>query len=155
MLRNLIRRMLPSPLVIDDPTFGRLRFQRTHHSERSYWEGAGVFTPTGTNIEYFIDADEEGPGPEQRALYRVMQSRYPELRLTLTPLLVHAYREWCNEAPPPDIWGVFTLASLSVPRAESPAMHWEMTFDCRDDDEHIFTAVMLGWEVEGPIRIDG
>jgi hypothetical protein len=122
---------------------------------KSYWEGTGFFTPTGGSIEYFIDASEEGPGEEQRTLYKRIEARYAELLAGLAPLFAESYREWCHDEPPADIWSVFAVGSVSVPRVESREMEWELAFDCRDDAEHTFTALMRGWEPRGPIRIDG
>ena len=155
MLRDLMRRLFPPAPTLDDPVFGRLRFQATPDPARSYWEGTATFAPVGGEVEVFVDAGIEGPGERQRLLYRSIEARYAELRAALAPLLERAYREWIEREPPADVWSAFTLGAVAVPRSEAPGMEWELVYDCRDDEDHTFTASMRDWRPDSEIRIDG
>ena len=155
MLRALLGWLFPPAPTVEDSVFGRLRFQEMSDPATSYWEGTSVFAPTGAEVEVFVDAGAEGPGENQRELYRTIEARYAETRAALTPLLERAYRDWIEREPPADVWAAFTLGSVSVRRVVRPGIEWELVYECRDDEEHTFTALMRDWQPDPEIRIDG
>jgi hypothetical protein len=137
------------PKRLQDPIFGKLLFMRAKDSARSYWEGKGVFAPLGNEIEFFIEADEAGPGEKQHELYRQIASKFDQLMMTVAPFLQREYEANTNAPCPPDISGVFRLDSLSIPKKESDDMEWEMGFSCNDSDDWLFTMQMRGWQPTG------
>ena len=145
----------PSPRrVVEDPVFGRLLYMHIKRDpSRSYWEGGGVFAPTGAQIEYFVNADEGGPGEGQRALYRQIAARWPELREVARRMLAENHREQFGSALA-DVWEVYAFASVSIPVDESPEMEWELTFESKDDG-HLYTVEMTGWRPLPGVRMDG
>jgi hypothetical protein len=151
MFGRLLDRLRPKRL--EDPIFGRLLFIRAKNPARSYWEGEGAFKPLGTDIEYFIAADETGPGETQRELYRLMASNFDRLFATVAPMLQSEYEASTESSSRPDAAPVFRLSSLSIPRKESDDMEWEMNFSCSDSDDWLFTVQMRGWQPTGSIEV--
>jgi len=64
---GMIKRILQSlrPIYMQDPFFGRIRFQKV-----GFWEASTLFKPLGTRVEVTIDADEKGPVEAEREFYR-------------------------------------------------------------------------------------
>ena len=155
MLRKLIEILWPSPKRMHDAFFGELTFMTPPRGSSGYWEGGGTFEPTGEEIEYFIDGDENGPGESQRDAYIQIQAHYAELLQAIEPALRDAYSSWFPNAPTDEILSRFTLTSLSVPLAFSNAMEWDLSFDSLDDSEHLFTVTMRGLAPVGEVAIDG
>lgn len=153
MLKKLFNRR--KPLTMHHPQFGRLTFIRISEPAKSYWEGAGVFPATMTSIEFFIDANEDGPGDSQWNFYVSLSDRYVELCLAIEPVLKQNYEEWLHKPAPDDVWNSFQLSSLSIPRSRDDESDWEMSFECSDDVEHLFTVQMRGMQPAGMITIDG
>jgi hypothetical protein len=146
---------LLGPKRIDDPVFGSLLFMKMSGGRPSYWEGKGVFPPLGAEIEYFVDAEESGPGEPQHRFWRELCDRYAPLAPVLEAQLAAAYSSWLRREPPPAIFRTFSLASVSIPASFSDAAEWDLSFDCRDDEEHLFTVPMKGWSPEGEVSVDG
>src|SRR5580698_3459183 len=119
---------------INDPFFGslRFRFMRIDRS-KSFWEGFGLFAPTGTRICQNVRGDANGPGEPQRAVYQRIVERYSELLLSITPLLEREYRKQMEGEPTPLGEISFALNTLWIPAAESASMEWEMDFYCVND----------------------
>jgi hypothetical protein len=151
MLSRLLDRFRPKRL--EDPIFGKLLFMRAKNPARSYWEGRGEFGPLRANIEYFIAADETGPGIAQRELYRQIASNFDRLFATLDPMLRREYEANTNLPCPSNITDVFRLNSLSIPKKESDDMEWEMDFSCTDSEDWLFTVQMRGWQPTGRIEV--
>jgi hypothetical protein len=155
ILRRTWQRLFPPPLVIDDPFFGRLLFMPMPELNNAYWEGKVRFEPTNAEIEVFVDASEAGPGTKQRAFYQRIQARFGDLCDALDPVLRMSYRAWFDRPAPDAIWDVFTLTSISIPREDSPESEWDISFDCSEDREHMFTVHMVGWTPMKDVTIDG
>jgi hypothetical protein len=153
MLKWLARKL--SPKRIDHPVFGSLLFMRMPDDTKSYWEGKGVFPPTGAEVEFFIDAGEEGPLQGQEQFWHKLCSTYESLKPNILAELSTSYASWFSRQPPVEVSTVFALSSLSIPRADSPNAAWELTYDCVEDPEHIFTVAMREWRPAGGVRIDG
>jgi hypothetical protein len=138
-----------------DPLFGELLFVKTPDATKSYWEGSGVFPATGRRIEYFIRAGEPGPKEDQRSFYRRLAEKYNDLMIGVVPILESSYRDWLDKAESTDVSTKFALSSLSVPEGESNDAEWELSFDCAEDKDHLFSVQMRGWKATGDVSIDG
>lgn len=151
MLQRLMDRWRPKPL--EDPVFGNLLFIRANEHAGSYWEGRGKFEPLGADIEYFIAADETGPGERQRELYRRIEAKFESMFATLAPVLRREYEAHVNLPCPSKIADAFRLNSLSIPEKEAEDMEWEMDFSCSDSEDWLFTVRMRGWEPTGDVDV--
>ncbi|WBA43982.1 hypothetical protein [Hymenobacter canadensis] len=76
---------------MEDPFFGPLRFMKGT-TANYYYEGSGVFAPTGQTIEYFIDSDENGPSEAQREFYRHLQMEFNTYVTQIKPLIIDEFR---------------------------------------------------------------
>jgi hypothetical protein len=142
--------------TIDDPVFGRLSFKRDREDvNESRWEGEVVFAPTGSKIELRIYGDEGGPGDGQRELFRMIEARWSELRALCGAELTSFHSEALEEEPPADLWSVYTLARVTVPRRESEDMLWRLGFDSTQDANHVYTVEFQGWSPTGELRPEG
>lgn len=74
MIRHLLDR-ITGTRYIDDPVFGRLRFQRA----AQFWEGFIDFAPTGTRVEVLVDGGPDGPVASQRQALGDLLARYEML----------------------------------------------------------------------------
>jgi len=136
---------------IVDPVFGELLFMG---KTCQYWEGTCRFSPTGNEIEVFVDAGEEGPGEYQHSFYRLVESKFSEVLRSLRPALEEEYRIWMEEDLLHPFDSEFTLSSLSIPSGMEQPVRWEVTFDCQSDPEHLFTVAMIDWSPES-VTVDG
>jgi hypothetical protein len=155
VLRALWNQFFPPPRITRDPDFGRLLFSSMPDPDKSYWEGEVYFQPARAKVEVFVDAGEEGPGQPQRDFYRTLEARYDSVQASVAPVLARAYADWLDRAPPDDVFRVFTLSSLSIPRREAPDSEWDMSFECGDDREHLFTVQLRRWTPNEEVGIDG
>jgi hypothetical protein len=152
MLKSLIGRFKPKR--VNDPVFGSLVFMRMADPETSYWEGSSIFRPTGRAIEYFIDADEDGPSESQRQFYASVQERYDQLVAVVRPALVRSAEKWFKAGLPLDLGDAFTLSSLSIPRTGAEPLAWELSFQFATNPLLLFTVAMIDWR-PGGVRVDG
>lgn len=136
------------PLRIDDPFFGKLRYQRA-----GFWEGKKRLDPLGTEIEVLIDGGEEGPAEANREFYRQFEARYGELEPRIERVLFEELKRWEDEPPDGGIRDEFSLESIDVPRVDASPLEWELIYPSKTTG-HFFCVRMNGWEpVE--VRVDG
>jgi hypothetical protein len=137
------------PKRFDDGVFGTLHFVKAKNGSRSYWEGRGLFEPSGTIVEYTIEGDESGPRKAQHEMFRRLVAKYQDLYLAALPLLERAYEEHCD----PNRSVEFRVDSLSIPREESEDMLWEIWFSCNKSEDWLFTVHMRNWHPTGRISV--
>lgn len=119
------------PLKRTDPRFGPIRFQRMR-GDASYWEGSGTFA--GEEVEYFVDAGEDGPTPEQRALADDLEGRWSTLEPLFERLLARHEREARENGVSTRI-ADWSLGSISIPDAKDRAGNVEVGYAHRPDGE--------------------
>lgn len=136
------------PLHIHDPFFGSLRYQKV-----GFWEGKKQFAPLGREIEFTLDASEEGASEDHRKFYRDLEARYPELARRFEPLLLNELREWLDEPFTGNVWDEFELESYGIPNPSAQPQEWELIYTSKSAG-HYFCMLMQGWETTG-IRVDG
>ena len=73
----------------NDPVFGELQFFKSFGS----WKGEGTFAAIQSGVTIWVDAAEDGPTAEQRALYRQIEQKYndllPEIHKALAQYVEH------------------------------------------------------------------
>ena len=142
--------------TIEDPVLGRLTFKRDRDdASESQWEGELVFAPTGSKIEIHVYGDETGPGDGQRELFREIEARWSELRALCGTELASFHSGVLEEDAPADLWSVYALARVTVPRRESEDMLWRLGFESTQDANHIYTVEFEGWSPTGELRPEG
>lgn len=139
------------PLRRTDPRFGQMLFQRMdgRHGS-SYWECTGSFA--GLEVEYFVDAEEEGPSAAQREHVDGLEARWSELEPRLARFLEgRAGTEDLGEHP--SRLADWSLASISLPADPRAADGVEIGYVERDGGE------LLAFEMSGleprAIRVGG
>ncbi len=118
-----------------------------------YWEGSGLFPPVGQTIEWFVDADENGPAESQRAVFQAIVDRYSELEPLVRAVLAKEVAAWVGTEPYPQLTEVLKLTSLSVPTSETAEMHWELSFDSTLRGTPHFAVAMKGWAPTGEVEV--
>jgi hypothetical protein len=152
-LMGLLEKLLGKlrPLELEDEFFGPLVYMKMPRGKISYWEARRAFSPTGAEVELFLDAPapEQPPDATQREFFAEVERRYAELMSAVEPLLRSAYERWRDEPLTGALDEEFTLGSFSIPHAPMAGARWEMTFDSRSDDEHLFSIEMEGGRPRG------
>jgi hypothetical protein len=136
-----------------DPLFGILVFVETKNPSDSFWEGRGRFSPTDSDIAYWVKAGDSGPSESHRALYRQIEKRYDELLLLLTPLLNREYAAQMDGHDLPLGQARFSVDIVHIPEVESESMEWGLDFSCDRWDDALFTVHMKGWQPTGKISV--
>ena len=132
---------------IDDPVFGALLYMG------GYWEGAGNFPALNENIEWFVDADENGPGESQKELFFTISKKYKETENKVFKVLVNEIEQWVKPDPSPELSKVLRLTSISIPSEETPGMVWELVYESSLRGNPYFAVAMKGWEPTGSIEV--
>src|SRR5687768_11358534 len=97
--------------------------------DASYWEGSGSFA--GEEIEYFVDAGEEGPTAEQRAVADAMERRWPTLEASLAALL-ERYESTAREHRVTARLRDWSFGSVAIPAAGDRTAAVEVGYVFRD-----------------------
>jgi hypothetical protein len=143
----------PSPLI-EDVFFGQLRFMDLKDSRKNYFEGSGLFTPTGQQIEYFIEADLSGPTLAQQQFYQALQDKYTDYIACIQPLITDRFRNRQPDFKIQNFTGEFTLLSVTIPRLSTSSAAWDMSFSTVHDANHNITIYFLD-EQPTSILMDG
>lgn len=150
---DLFKSPTPTP-PIHDALFGSLEFLKVREPAPSYWTGSGLFAPTGSTIEYLLEADGPGPTEAQRQFYRHLQATYADCVARVEPLLLDQFRNWQPDFEFQDFAQEFTLLAVNIPRLHTLPAAWSLTFSTVHDDDHEFTINFLGEQPTG-VSIDG
>ena len=142
------------PEILENEFFGRLTFMKMKDPSKSYFEGTGLFKPTGEEIDYLIDADATGPTIEQHDFYTNIQNTYDEIILKVSPVIEKEFKNWKEDFQINDFKKEFKLVGLTIPRQPNPNFSWDMSFDSVHDEEHQFTIDFDKFEPVG-VSIDG
>ena len=154
MLTNLLNKF--RPIEFDDKFFGHLIYMKMPKGRISYWEASRVFSPTGQEIELFIDAPapEQPPDELQRQFLISIESRYREILVAVEAVLRPQFEEWTRKPLSGTLDTEFTMTSFSIPHAPLQEAQWEMSFDSKSDVNHLFTVAISGYVATG-VTIDG
>jgi hypothetical protein len=142
------------PTIIEDDIFGRLRFMKMKDPEKGYFEGDGLFKPTGKKIEYLIDGNENGPDQNQKEFYRWIQENYRELVTKILPLVEDEFENWKVGFKITNFDKEFELVGVTIPKQDKTALKWEMSFNTIHDENHQITIGFIGSEPKR-VLIDG
>lgn len=141
-----------SPPLLEDPFFGPLRFMKG--TTANYYEGSGVFAPTGQTIEYLIDSDENGPSEAQREFYRHLQIEFNTYVTQIKPLIIDEFLNWRPDFAIQDFGQEFTLLCVTIPQLDTAPVEWDLSFSTVHDLDHDIT-VYFQDEHAVHILIDG
>lgn len=139
-----------SPPLVHDPFFGPLRFMKGAKHRTSYFEGTGLFAPTGQTIEYFIHSEEDGPSEDQRAFYRSLQADFVNYLVRIEPLIVDEFRNWHPDFIIQDFAQEFILLAVTIPQLDTFPVEWDMSFSTVHDQDHDIT---IYFQDQKPIHI--
>ena len=137
-----------SPLRISDPFFGDLRYQR----HACFWEGCKLFSPVNREVEFTLEADEQGPTEQQRQFFRDLESRYPELSHPVEKLLLEERTMWTQEPLTGSVWDEFVLEGFDIPKCDAPRLNWELGFQSSSSG-YCYMVAMSGWEPQS-VHVD-
>ncbi len=101
-----------------------------------YWEGKAHFSPTGTEIEFFVDGEADSNMKQQHQFYEVVSSRWREL----LPQITERVRLETDFTAGDEL----SISSMSIPDALfSDHADWEVSFDA-EPSGHIWSVQMKG-----------
>jgi hypothetical protein len=147
-LFQLLLRGLKSfrPLEVDDEFFGHLVYIKTR--TRPYWEAERSFSPSGTEIELFIDAPghEQSPNQAQREFFAWVERDYAAIIIDVERVSRPVFENWFGKPIEGAFEEEFKLSSFSIPLPTDGPAEWEMTFDSRTDREHMLVVTLQGSE---------
>ena len=142
-------------VTVEDKFFGRLKFMKIKNNpSKSYFEGKGMFSPTGREIDYFIVAAETGPEPDQQDFYRQIQQNWDLIVEKIKPVIELEFRNWKADFAIADFNKEFMLVGLTIPRQKPQPVEWDLAFDTIHDENHQVTVYLKGYAPTG-IGIDG
>ncbi|WP_285608087.1 hypothetical protein [Geothrix edaphica] len=154
LLSGLLKKF--RPLQVDDSFFGRITYMKVHTANASYWEAKRSFAPTGREIELFIDAPapEQPPNTLQRQFFENVESRFIEIAAAAEYVLRPLFEKWTHQplSNPFDV--EFTLTSFSIPCVAFDNADWEMSFESKTDENHLFSVAFSGMNAT-KVSVDG
>ncbi len=121
---------------------------------KSYFEGKGLFKPTGKEIEFFITANEDGPDQKQKEFYNWIQENYSDLVIKFKPLIEDEFRNWKEDFTIKNFDSEFHLVALTIPNQERKPFNWDLSFDTEHDENHQFTVEFSEFEPQA-VSING
>ena len=125
----------------DDPVFGSMLYMG---DRLKYWEGKAVFKPTNANIEVFVDGTLENGMEQQRDFYQQVMREWPILRENIGRVILQRWHERTPKLSDDSLWNLFTVSSISIPRASMEGAQWEISFVTSSDPNHLWTMRMNG-----------
>ena len=126
-------------------------FQR-HAAGKSYWEGRAFFRASKTEVEVFVDGDENGVAPGAVEFYEEAQQRYQSVVTKFQPEIVRQLRGLSKEQFPADFESTCRVSSISVADTRL-RREWSIGMDCFFDENLKITIEMDDW-VNGTVVVD-
>ena len=125
---GMIKRILQSlrPIYMQDPFFGRIRFDKV-----GFWIASASFKPVGTPVEVLIAADEKGPVEAEREFYREIERRYETLlEIILNAIIEEAKEEalWKPEFSRESLRKDLRLDTINIDPQDQGDARWDITF---------------------------
>ena len=111
-----------------------------------YWEGAGTFPPTQTQVEYFISAGELGPTDANREAFQAICNNYPAVLAGASAVILSTLG---LKLGPDDL----ALSSMDIPATHLDLASWEISFAGRNGQ--LFSVVFEGLHAKGPVDVSG
>lgn len=141
--------------TFEDDTFGTLTFiEIKRKPENNYFEGSGLFTPSGNEIEYFITASIEGPTQEQKEFFETIQKDYSDISKKCAAAIENEFRNWKEDFKITDFDSEFTLVAITIPDLSNKPVDWNLAFETEHDENHQFTVYFKDFEIES-VGVDG
>lgn len=154
LLGNLLKKF--RVLEVEDEFFGHLTYMKMPKGRISYWEAKRLFSPSGREIELFIDAPgpEQKPAELQRQFCAAVERKYSKILTAVESVLRPQFEEWTRKPLAVPLAAEFTMKSFSIPHAQLDVAQWDMSFESQSDANHLFTVALHG-EVATAVTIDG
>lgn len=142
------------PVTIEDAEFGRLTYMEVKGDpSRSYWEAEYVFAPTGSVVSAGMRGTREGPLPEARSFYRLMEQRFADTMKTVRPYLEASFQESLGRPLSADLWDDLVLSGFDVDDPIADPLEWDIMFETTGDKWLAFTVPFIG-DVVQPVVVD-
>ena len=144
------------PLEVEDEFFGHLVYMKMPKGRIAYWEAKRLFSPSGREIELFIDAPgpEQAPAELQREFFAAVERNYSKIVTAVESVLRSQFEEWTGKPLAAPFDSEFTMTSFSIPHAPLGVAQWEMSYESRSDANHLLTVSFQG-ETATRVTIDG
>ena len=132
----------PKPDLIH-PVFGEL-FSDCIGDEDGMWQSSITFTPTGRIIGLTINAGVDGPTDSQVNFYKKLEANHINEIEFVKPILSKEYLRWFNKPLVGNVYDVFTLTGVTIPRSGNRINKWSLSFETEEDLNHTFTVYIEG-----------
>jgi hypothetical protein len=142
LFRRILRKIAGERYELEDEFFRHLFYMD------SYWEAKRSFSPTGTEIELFIDApgDKQPPNLQQREFFAQVERDYTQLMADIERMARPMCESWFRKPLEGPFEQEFTIGSFSIPLPSDGVAVWEISFDSRTDPEHSLIVLLRGSE---------
>jgi hypothetical protein len=131
-----LSKLTERPQRREDDLFGTLIYMD------GYWEGAGVFPPTQTHVEYFVAADYVGPTEINRRAFQQICHNYPAVLNSASAAISSTLG--FSVSP-----GDLALSSMDIPASDLDAARWDISFT--DSDSQLFSVTFNGLHATGEV----
>jgi len=125
----------------NDPVFGSMLYLG---DRLNYWEGKATFTPTGIEIEIFIDGSADDQMEQQHRFYRELLGQWLRISEDIGKVLMKTLHERRPNVPINSVWDDFKVSSLNIPKSSLESAEWEISFSTPSDQNHLFRVLMKG-----------
>lgn len=138
---NIFKKIAESfkPIMLNDPVFGTLRFQKV-----GFWEGKVQFKPLSSEIEVLVDGDATGPTEEQRRWFKEIEEKYTSFLPQIIDTAMPQIQEWNKELTKEKMLKDLKLETISVNKCEPGKHEWDITFNS-ESLEHWVSVEFTDW----------
>lgn len=152
-LKLLFKRF--EPRIIEDEVFGKIRFSKGRLIENSYWETELFFKPISQKISLIIHTGNVQPNKTHHLFFQKLTSKYSIVTQEINPLFEEIFNNRRADFKSNSIEDEFILVGISIPNSNKKPLTWEISFDSKSDQNHMFTVEMNNWNPTGHVNIDG
>ena len=137
-MHSWLSKIVGQPRRAETPDFGKLTYMG------GYWEGAGIFPPTLSEVEYFVIAGDLGPSDANQRAFQVICSNYAELLEKAAAVISNGSKITVKASE-------LNVSSLDVPAGDLHAENWEMSFSRPDGAS--FAVEYRGLDATGTVDV--
>jgi hypothetical protein len=134
---------------IESPYFGHLKYDFSGRNMMS-WKGSVYFNPTQEPIEICVRRNRnETPTEKDWEFFKEIEENYLELMRIIAeedlfPYMKSIQKDFNRD----DIWRVFSLVAITVPKNEGDNRHWNLDYKSSLDSRH-YSILMVNWKKRG------
>ncbi|WP_024955859.1 hypothetical protein [Sulfurospirillum arcachonense] len=149
-MKNFFKKLFKLSNVpdVDHPFFGKMLYAE------GYWEVSELTFNQYSNLGITVNASENDPFEPHENFTKSILSNLDETIQKLKPKISKEFESFLQKPVPDNFFDEFTLVGLSTPENGDTNNDWEISFDCKSDQNHMFT-VYFENGVASEVSVDG